>query len=259
MVFGGNEGVGPLRFESNRPKEIDIRQKMPEISQKGFIKSKREGDTGVGYTLEEELGIAENNKRIQDLIFLGNAVELKAQRKSTISPVTLFSAEPKKGILDDKVILSRYGYNDEKGRRSLYVTLNAVSENPQGLKLQPEDSENKLYVSHTRDGRLWFWDTDTLKKAKIDRLLLVFADSKRINNSEHFHYNEAYYLSDFNIDKFFELIKKGDVVVDFRMHLKPSGAVRNHGTAIRGKFKDLKVCYDSKESLIKSPQSKLSP
>ena len=243
--------IGLLRFDtSNRIKEINIRKKMPEIAEKSFIISKRKGDTGVGYTLEEELGIAENNVRIQDLIFEGNKVELKAQRISTVSPVTLFTKEPKKPGLGDRLMLQKYGYRDKKGRIALKVTLKANRPNPQGLELKINKKEGKLSIVHTTDGDVWFWDINNLK-LKIDNLLLAFADSKKVGETEYFHYNQAYYLSDFDQEKFLNLISSGKIVVDLRMHLKPSGSVRNRGTAFRGKFQDFKVCYDKQETLVK--------
>lgn len=247
---GRKEKIGPLRFDTgSRIKEINVRKKMPEIAEKAFIISKRKGDTGVGYTLEEELGIAENNVRIQDLIFEGKKVELKAQRRSTVSPVTLFTKEPKKPGLSDRSMLEKYGYRDKDGRTALKVTLKADQPNPQGLELKINTKEGRLSIAHVTDGALWFWDTKSLK-LKIDNLLLVFANSKKVGKTEFFHYNEAYYLSDFDQDEFFNLISSGKIVVDLRMHLKSSGAVRNHGTAFRGKFQDFKVCYNRQETLV---------
>jgi hypothetical protein len=176
---GSKEKIGPLHLDSgSKIKEINIRKKMPEIAKKGFIISKRKGDTGVGYTLEEELGIAENNVRIQDLIFEGKKVELKAQKRSSISPVTLFTKEPEKRGLSDKYMLQKYGYSDRNGRTALKVTLKAGQPNPQGLELKINKKEGKLIISHTTDGDLWFWKINGLK-LKIGNLLLVFADSQK--------------------------------------------------------------------------------
>jgi len=227
---------------------------MPEINKKGFIESKRAGDTGVGYTLEEELGIAENNKRTGDLSYLGNEVELKAQRSSTTSPVTLFSQKPRKRNFTNKTMLRTYGFRDANERLALYVTLKAGKPNRQGLMLKVDKTTNELHVSHSKDGDLWLWDIKTLK-LKIGRLLFAIADSKRGNGKEYFHYVEAYFLTDFDKNKFFRLIEQRKIVVDMRMYLKKSGAVRDHGIAFRGKFKDLKVCYGAQESLIAPSQS----
>lgn len=64
--------------------EIDIKNKLSEISKKGFIKSLRKDNTGIGFTLETLLGIKENNLGEPDFIYKGLKVELKAQRKRCI-------------------------------------------------------------------------------------------------------------------------------------------------------------------------------
>lgn len=68
---------------------------------------------------------------------------------------------------------------------------------------------------------------------KLDRLLLIFADNKIENDSEHFHFNEAYLLEEPTAEKFLEAFDKSELMIDIRMHLKESGGVRNHGTAFR--------------------------
>ncbi len=50
--------------------------KFEEIKAMGWVKSKRRGSTGIGYTLEELLGIPENNISAPDLGY----IELKSHR-----------------------------------------------------------------------------------------------------------------------------------------------------------------------------------
>lgn len=246
------EETAPLRFRAQQVvAEVDIRKKMPEIHRKGFIATRRKGDTGVGYTLEEELGIAENNRRTQDLIFEGNRVELKAKRKSSKALVTLFTEEPRKQALDDKAMLQKYGYPDKHGRQALKVNLRTRIANPQGLLLRIDKQNRRLVVAHSKDGDLWFWNISKVK-VKVNNLLLVFAHSKKVDGVEYFHYNEACYLTDFDENTFFSLIDEGKIVINLRMHLKANGAVRNRGTAFRGKFRDFKICYKQEETLIKT-------
>lgn len=65
----------------------EFKKKLKIIKEKGFIPSKRKGPTGVGYTLETELGIKENNIAISDLGF----AELKSHRENHTGLVTLFT------------------------------------------------------------------------------------------------------------------------------------------------------------------------
>ena len=67
------------------------------IAAKGWIENRRHGNQGgIGNTLEDLLGIAENNLPIS------NAAEweLKSQRINTTSLTTLFHIEPSPGQLD---------------------------------------------------------------------------------------------------------------------------------------------------------------
>ena len=82
--------------------EIDIKEKLKEISEKGFIKALRKSDTGIGFTLETEMGIKENNLKNEDFTYKREKVELKAQRKGTTSNITLFTKEPVIAIQGNK-------------------------------------------------------------------------------------------------------------------------------------------------------------
>ena len=85
--------------------------KIKEVNKKGWIKTLRKGDTGVGYTLETELGIKANSNQKPDF----HGIEIKAFRKRSIGKlVTLFSQVPnwKKSNTNRSEVLSEYGYLD---------------------------------------------------------------------------------------------------------------------------------------------------
>ena len=44
-----------------------LKETLPDINRMGYIVSLRKGNTGIGYTLETLLGVAENNLRSPDL------------------------------------------------------------------------------------------------------------------------------------------------------------------------------------------------
>ena len=56
----------------------ELRQKLKDISEKGFIKSHRLNNTGIGKTLEDEMDINENNLPEGDFTIKNKLVELKA-------------------------------------------------------------------------------------------------------------------------------------------------------------------------------------
>ena len=85
---------------------------MEAIRDKGFIESHRSGDTGIGKTLEDELGVEENSVQAADL----GTVELKANRKNSNSKITLFTKSPDKRGANNKILRVKYGYKTEESK-----------------------------------------------------------------------------------------------------------------------------------------------
>lgn len=85
---------------------------------------------------------------------------------------------------------------------------------------------------------------------------MVFADREKKRDSEYFHYNEAYYFTNFDETAFFKLVQNGRIVVDLRMHIRPTGTVRNHGTAFRIiNLENLSTCYKKRETIVSQEKS----
>ncbi|MDR1941848.1 MAG: MvaI/BcnI family restriction endonuclease [Endomicrobium sp.] len=59
----------------------EFKKKFKEIRDMGFVRTKRSGSTGIGYTLETFLGITENNDAKPDIA----GAELKAHRTNVLS------------------------------------------------------------------------------------------------------------------------------------------------------------------------------
>lgn len=91
----------------------------------------------------------------------------------------------------------------------------------------------------------------SVKQRFEDKLpALVLADRKETGADEQFHFNEAYLLKDFSFDLFKKMVKKDQIVVDFRMYYRPNGSVRNHGTGFRVKINKLYNCFKTKIKLV---------
>ena len=72
-------------------KKEDIIEKLTMISEMGWIRNRRSGNVGgIGNTLEDLLGIEENNLKIADYF----GYEIKVQRKNSSALLTLFHCEP---------------------------------------------------------------------------------------------------------------------------------------------------------------------
>jgi len=229
----------------------ELKKKLKAIKALGFVPTHRAGDTGIGKTLEDLLGIKENNIPLPDI---GEIAELKSYRSSALSMLTLFTLEPQPmGGDRDRTLLDTFGYSKrDNGRtKELHTTLSCKKYNAQGLKLKVEKDKVRVVG---KDKRLnIYWDINDLRKkfeAKIPALVYALADSKEINGIENFHFNQAYFLEGFDFEHFTNMVKKDAIVVDFRMHYRPNGSVRNHGTGFRVKIKQLYNCFDTKVELL---------
>lgn len=232
-----------------------LKKRLEEIKSLGFVKTHRKGDTGIGKTLEDLLGIEENNIPLPDISSdTGGIAELKAYRKSAASMLTLFTLEPKpRGGDRDRYLLDNFGYSKRENNRpkELHSTLSSKRYNNQGLKTELE--KDKVRVVGEEMSLDVYWNMEDLKKkfeAKIPALVYVLADSKNIEGVEYFHFNEAYFLEGFDFEHFKDMMKRDAIVVDFRMYYRPNRAVRNHGTGFRVKIRQLYDCFEQKVQLI---------
>jgi len=232
--------------------KISIKEKLEEIKQKGFVKSLRKNNTGIGHTLEKLLGIKENNIGEPDFIYNKLKVELKTQRKKAGSRVTLSTKSPVWEPLRDREIINKLGYVDKEGRKALKITLKVDGFNSKGFKLQIE--KDKLNIMHKDFGvTCYFKFSELIKTIKIKlykNLLLVLAEREYKDKEEYFHYVEAVLFSDFNEEKFKKLLNEGKIVWEFRMHLKESGFARDHGSGLRISRKYLGSLFEKQEKIL---------
>ena len=117
------------------------------------MRNARKGNSGgIGNTLEDLLGIKENNLPIP------NAAEweLKAQRINSSSLTTLFHIEPSPRAIRfvPQVLLPKYGWaHKEDGKRypagemSFRLTIHGQSRSDRGFKVVIDRSERKILIS----------------------------------------------------------------------------------------------------------------
>src|SRR3990170_121147 len=238
-------------------------ERIKQIKDMGFVESNRSGDTGIGKTLEDLLGITENNIAGPDF----DIYELKSGRKDSLSMLTLFTKAPvPKGA--NKSLLEAFGYKqrpkhnrkqqhatDYAGARipeqecstrekELHVTVDSKSINSVGLKLEIRDK--RVYISNDKNV-MAFYEESTLREAfekKYKKLILVLASTKKEKGKEWFWFNEAYLLEGFSFEKFAELVKDGVIKLDLRIGHYPNGRPHDHGTGFRVLPRDRPKCFD---------------
>jgi len=239
---------------NNTLPEIDIKKDLRDVKIRGFIKSLRKDNTGVGYTLETLLGIKENNHGEPDLVYNSLKIELKTQRKEANSRITLSTKSPIWKPFSDREILNKVGYIDKKNRRGLKVILKIGEYNRKGLKLDLDVKKDRLNIMHKDKGVLcYFVFSDLIKSVEnkiYSNLLLVLAETRKEDNEEFFHYVEATLFSDFKEESFKKLLLEGILIWEFRMHLKETGAVRDHGSGLRISRKYLGVLFEKEEKIL---------
>ncbi len=247
----------------------DLISALREIRNKGWIRNARPGNAGgVGNTLEDLLGIAENNLPIP------NAAEweLKCQREDTTSLTTLFHCEPSPRAFNfvPSILLPKYGWKHKlagfkypKTEMSFRQTINALNRTDRGFGIVVDYNEKKVTVSFDASfvderHRSWlesvktraglgeispqpYWGFDDLfHKAgtKLHNCFYIQADVRREGKIEFFHYKKIQMLFSLSLDKFIKAIDEGFILVDF-----DARTGHNHGTKFRLRQDKLPFLY----------------
>jgi hypothetical protein len=230
-----------------------------KIAAQGWIENARKGNAGgVGNTLEDLLGIEENNLPIP------NAAEweLKAQRIDTSSLTTLFHIEPSPRAVKfvPQVLLLNYGWqHQEAGAKypedemSFRQTIHGNSPSDRGFVVNIDRENRKVLVSFdhkkvSENHKDWlekvkrrtglgelnpqpYWGFDDLANKAGTKLLNSFyvqAEVKKEDGKEFYKYSKVMMLQKFSFDGFLQELENGNILVDF-----DARTGHNHGTKFR--------------------------
>ena len=231
---------------------------LKELKEKGFVKTHRTGDTGIGKTLEDLLDIEENNIQGPD----GEDTELKAARKNSPSMLTLFTKSPlPRGI--NSTLRAEYGYPDENhpNKLALRTTIDSVDFNTiKGKKgFMVVSNGDRIEIVPGRAPTKFpdmpnpYWNKEdfenSIKKKYKKSLLYVKADARGTGIDEEFHFNAAYLLEGFDFNKFSKSLKDGILKIDIRLGLYSDGRFHDHGTGVRINPSLLDECFSGKKIL----------
>ena len=206
----------------------DFRKKFALLKAKGYIQSQRRGSTGIGYTLEKELGIEENNIALPDL----HGAELKAHRTKSNNMITLFTFNRKAWQVPPLEAIRKYGSFDKNGRQGLYYTM-SLKPNNAGLFLHVTD--NDVSVRHISGEIIAVWSLENLAKrflGKVPALIFVSAFTEERDDIEYFHFYRAQLMQGTSPELLADQFLAEYILVDLRLHDKGTRA-RNHGTGFR--------------------------
>ena len=251
-------------------------KEFQKIAKRGWIENTRHGNAGgIGNTLEELLGIEENNLPIP------NAAEweLKTQRLNTSSLTTLFHIEPSPRAIKfvPQVLLLNYGWqHQEAGNKhpenemSFRQTIHGNSPSDRGFMVKIDRKNRKVLISfdctkvskihekwlksvHSRIGLNElnpqpYWGFDDLASKAGTKLLNCFyvqAEVKNENGKEFYKYCKVMMLQKFNFDNFLQEVESGNILVDF-----DARTGHNHGTKFRLRQNCFPNLYESATMII---------
>jgi hypothetical protein len=222
----------------------EFAHKFKRIKDLGFVPTKRKGPTGIGYTFETLLGIAENNKAHPDI----EGAELKAHRTKSNSLITLFTFDKKVWKMPPLEAVKKYGSLDNGGRQGLYYTM-LLKPNSAGLFLDVQKAE--ISVRHISNEIVATWQLQTLADRfmqKLPALLFVSTFTEERDGVERFHFYRAQFMRGTSPELFADQFRAENILVDLRLHDKGTMA-RNHGTGFRTYEGKLPLLFNEIEDL----------
>ena len=241
-------------------------EELKQIAQQGWIENTRDGNAGgIGNTLEDLLGIEENNLPIP------NAAEweLKTQRVKTTAKTTLFHTEPSPRAVRfvPRLLLPYYGWKHKEAGTKYPETEMSFRQTfggkhtSRGFNLKVDRTNKKVVVSFdyckvSQEHSEWlqqiesntgllelypqpYWGFDDLASKAGTKLLNCFyvqAEVKRKAGKEFYKYNNILMLQKFSFKKFLQEIENDNVLADF-----DARTGHNHGT----KFRLRKNCFST--------------
>ena len=185
---------------------------LKEIRSRGWVKSHRNSnnDGAVGNTLEDLLGIQENN------LPLPNAAEweLKTQKRSTTSLLTLSHLEPlPRGLHIADYLLENFGWPHKNA----------------GTKYPVNEKSFRQTLSYHQSTRRGFY---------------VIADVRECEGEYFYLYSDIMQLQGFSLEKFLFEIKEGNILIDF-----DARTGHNHGTKFRIKQNAIPLLYEKVKNI----------
>jgi hypothetical protein len=228
--------------DQSKPRDtvsMELLDKLKEISLLGYIPTDVPGDTGIGITLQNLLGIDPDSSKKPDY----KGIELKSKRLGkSETRFTLFSNVPNwelSPILSAWNLLMKYGYEGKGGKWRLSHQMDAIKPNSLGLILEL-DWENDLLKQNHFDietaisTHMVTWDMKTLRsrlQEKHNETFWIYANKRGQGPNEEFHYILARHTRSPILSNFDKLLESGLISHDYTLSIKNESTktVRDHG------------------------------
>ena len=236
-----------------------LKNEFIRIKNMGYVKSNREGTTGIGKTFEDLLGKKEDRLSIPDYY----GIEIKTKRGYSKSYTTLFCLTLNgEEEFQTNRLKEMYGYPDKVIKRAKVLNNNVYANKPTLIanrylfKLDIDYNEEKVYLT-ILDRNLMFLEKkayfkfcDIKKRLEEKLMFLAFVKGwpKIINNNTFYKYTnmDLYKLKSF--DTFLDLLSKGVIRVNFKIGVfkngENTGKIHDRGTSFDIQEKDLIKLFD---------------
>lgn len=237
----------------------DFIREYSKIKDMGWIRTHRSGPTGIGKTLEDLLGIKENNLDEPDF----GEYELKSCRLNSQSMLTMFTRAPQPPK-SNTYLREKYGYSSnvyENDEKVLHSTLSAdrfttIADTGHMLKIKCKD--DGIYIESEESVENIFWSREVLKscfeRKYKNKFVYAKAQNRGEGSNEEFYFTEAYEVSGFNYDAFIDLLEKGKIFVDLRIgqyHTgRNKGKTHDHGTGFRIREVDQSLLFKINNRIV---------
>lgn len=237
----------------------ELIESLLTISKMGWIQNTRRSNHGsIGNTLEDLLGIEENNLPIPN----ASEWELKTQRIKTTALTTLTHIEPSPRAIKfvPAMLLPHYGWQHQNAGQkypltemSFRQTLHGLKYSDRGFTVKIDRTDRRIVISFNSEmvsnrhanwleqvasniglGELDpqpYWGFDDLEHkvgTKLINCFFVQAQTKRENGVEYYWYQNIAMLENFSFDAFLKGLEDGFILIDF-----DARTGHNHGTKFR--------------------------
>ena len=215
----------------------DFIREYKKIVDMGWIRTHRAGPTGIGKTLEDLLGIVENNI------------------DGTLSPLP-------RGA--NTTLRVNYGYSSEfydNYEKVLHATLSGdrftrIADTGHSLKFTCKT--DGIYIESENGVENIYWSRENLKKQfekkYKNKFVYAKADSRGNGVDEEFLFKEAWEVSGFNYDSFIKMLEDGKIYVDLRIGQyhggSKDGKTHDHGTVFRIREYDQQFLFTINKKIV---------
>ncbi|CFQ85481.1 MULTISPECIES: MvaI/BcnI family restriction endonuclease [Yersinia] len=228
----------------------ELLNKLKELA-KAPIKATHVGDTAVGMSIENALGIQANSSKLPDY----KGIELKSGRNAEKNRTTIFAQvaeweiSPYKKSAD---ILDRFGYFREDDFK-LYCTISTRKSNSQGLIFKIEEDILQEWCAKYEDDRNIFkehiasWSGKLLRKRLKDKHSETFwieAKSQFIDGIEYFQLISVTHTKAPLLNQLMPLLESGTITMDHLIKRSAkNGRVSEKGPLFKINSRDLDLIF----------------